>query len=159
MRRGPAELTEGAGALAAALKASAPRARRIGLVHGDYHFANLLFRDGDVAAVLDWEIAQLGPLEIDIACLAVSAIRRRFPADPNPGGQPAIKLEEVMVAAGPDYTDLEWHVASGCYKYAAIMAYNLDLHRRGRRVDPVYEQLTETIRSLIADGARLIEIS
>jgi aminoglycoside phosphotransferase (APT) family kinase protein len=156
MRRGPAELTEGAGALAAALRASAPPAGRIGLVHGDYHFANLLFRNGEVAAVLDWEIAQLGPPEIDIACLAVSAIRRRFPADPNPGGQPAIKLDEVMSAAGPDYTNLEWHVASGCYKYAAIMAYNLDLHRRGRRVDPVYEQLTETIRSLIAQGAHLI---
>jgi len=158
MRRGPAELTDGAGVLAAALRASAPPARRAGLVHGDYHFANLLFRNGDVAAVLDWEIAQLGPPEIDIACLAVSAIRRRFPADPNPGGQPAIKLDEVIRVAGPDYTDLEWHVASGCYKYAAIMAYNLDLHRRGRRVDPVYEQLTETIRSLIAEGARLIDL-
>jgi aminoglycoside phosphotransferase (APT) family kinase protein len=159
MRRGPPELTVGADDLADRLRTAAPPPRRVGLVHGDYQFGNLLFRGGRVAAVLDWEIAELGRPDADLGCLAVAAIRRRFPRDPNPSGGVAFEVEDVFRAAGPGHPDLEWFVAAGCYKYAAILAYNLDLHRRGRRVDPVYERLTDTVSGLIAEGRRLVEAS
>ncbi len=41
-----------------------PPAQKISVVHGDYRTGNFLFREGAIAAVLDWEMAHLGdPLE------------------------------------------------------------------------------------------------
>jgi aminoglycoside phosphotransferase (APT) family kinase protein len=46
------------------LRAHAPRAQVTTLVHGDFKAGNVLLRDDDVVAVLDWETAHLGdPLE------------------------------------------------------------------------------------------------
>jgi aminoglycoside phosphotransferase (APT) family kinase protein len=155
IERGPADLTRGWQQLAAALRRRHPTAGAGGLAHGDYQFGNLLFHGGAVAAVVDWEIAELGPRQVDVACLCVSAIRGRFPGDQVPGGLP-ITLSEVLAAAGEPDPDLAWHVAAGCFKYAAILAYNLDLHLRGRRVDPLYERLRETIRGLIEAGRQIM---
>jgi hypothetical protein len=47
-------------------------------------------------------------------------------------------------------------LAATCHKYAAILGYNLGLHRRGKRIDPVYEGLTRTIPGLIDVGLELV---
>lgn len=39
------------------------------LVHGDAQFANLMYRDGRIAAALDWELSFLGHNESDLALL------------------------------------------------------------------------------------------
>jgi hypothetical protein len=44
-----------------------------------------------------------------------------------------------------------------CYKYASIFGYNLMLHRRGKRPDPMYEEMTGTIVGLIDRGRELLE--
>jgi aminoglycoside phosphotransferase (APT) family kinase protein len=49
------------------LKAHAPVAERISLVHGDYRFGNFLFEDERITALLDWEMAHLGDPAEDIA--------------------------------------------------------------------------------------------
>lgn len=46
------------------LRASAPHAARVSLVHGDLRVGNFLAHEGRVTALLDWEMAHLGdPLE------------------------------------------------------------------------------------------------
>ncbi len=57
-------------ALAAAfgwLRAHTPRAARLSVVHGDFRFGNLVYRDGAVRALLDWEMAHLGDPCEDLA--------------------------------------------------------------------------------------------
>jgi len=137
MERAPEELTGRAHLLGGRLAETRPSPQAPTLVHGDYHYGNMLFRGGEVVGVLDWEIAELGPPEVDVACLAVTALRRSMPGL-NPGGEVAVTFVDVIRAAGPGYRELPWFIAAGCYKYAAILAYNLDLHLRGKRVDPVY---------------------
>jgi aminoglycoside phosphotransferase (APT) family kinase protein len=150
MARGPAELVSRGPELATRLRQLAPARGEAVLSHGDYTLGNLLFAAGSVVAVLDWEIAELGPPEVDLACLCVSALRRRFPGV-NRGGEVDVTVDQVLAAAS-GYRSMDWFLAAGCYKYAAILAYNLDLHLRGRRVDPIYEGLRETIKSLIDSG-------
>ncbi|MEM9042387.1 MAG: phosphotransferase [Actinomycetota bacterium] len=41
------------------------------VLHGDYWPGNVLFRDGEIAAVLDWEDAALGDPLVDLACARV----------------------------------------------------------------------------------------
>jgi aminoglycoside phosphotransferase (APT) family kinase protein len=46
------------------LRANAPAARRLSMVHGDYRLGNFLERDGRISAILDWELVHLGdPVE------------------------------------------------------------------------------------------------
>ena len=53
--------------------------------------------------------------------------------------------------------EMRWYLAMTRYKYAAIFGYNLMLHRKGRRPDPMYEGLTTTISSMIDEGIALLD--
>jgi aminoglycoside phosphotransferase (APT) family kinase protein len=67
MERAPLELTERAPVLGSLLAAQVPEQREPCLVHGDYHYGNMLFRGSEVVALLDWEIAELGQPLLDLA--------------------------------------------------------------------------------------------
>ncbi|WP_063732856.1 phosphotransferase family protein [Streptomyces sp. RTd22] len=151
--RAPAELVSRAPALEAKLLGTRPATGPVRLVHGDYHPGNLVFREGRVAAVLDWEIAHLGVTASDKAGLCLLAIRKRF-GERYSGEAAAIPLEDMVAMA--DEPHFEYVLAATCHKYAAILGYNLGLHRRGRRIDPVYEGLTRTIPGLIDVGLELM---
>ena len=140
MDRAPSELTTRAPGLAQLLVERQPRPGPPVLVHGDYHFGNMLFDGARVAAVVDWEIAQLGQPLLDLCCISLShaspdAVRELYGADPG---------------------DYRWYRALTYYKYAAIFGYNLMLHRRGKRPDPSYEQRTETIVGFIDQGVQVL---
>lgn len=151
--RAPAELVSRAPALESKLLTARPAVAQARLVHGDYHPGNLVFRDGAVVAVLDWEIAHLGVTPSDKAGLCMLAIRKRF-GETYSGESSAIPLDDMLVMA--DEPDFEYVLAATCHKYAAILGYNLGLHRRGKRIDAVYEGLTRTIPGLIDVGLELL---
>jgi aminoglycoside phosphotransferase (APT) family kinase protein len=127
------------------------------LVHGDFHYGNVLYRDGDVAAIIDWEIASLGDARLDLGCLGVASLRRKYAPEANTTGSVEVGFDELMTIYGEPGVDLEWFLAEACLKYAAILGYNLNLHRSGRRPDPVYEEQLGTMRGLVDDGLDALE--
>ena len=158
MDRAPEELTGEAPAAADLLKARKPAERAPVLVHADFHYGNMLFRNGGVVALLDWEIAQLGQPLLDLACLAVVAHASRTGEDRVPGGGAVSVPDDVlldMYEADPE--EFRWYLAFTYYKYASIFGYNLMLHRRGKRPDPVYEERTTTIVDFIAEAHKLLD--
>lgn len=158
MDRAPEELTGEAPAAANLLKAHKPTERAPVLVHADFHYGNMLFRNGGVVALLDWEIAQLGQPLLDLACLAVVAHASRTGEDRVPGGGAVSVPDDVlldMYEAEPE--EFRWYLAFTYYKYASIFGYNLMLHRRGKRPDPVYEERTTTIVDFIAEAHKLLD--
>ena len=157
MQRAPEELTRRAGELGGLLAKDVPPEREPTLVHGDYHYGNMLFHGADVVAVLDWEIAQIGQPLLDLGCLCVLSHRRRFKDAPNPGGSVDVPVGDLFEMYGVDAEEMRWYVAMSLYKYAAVFGYNLMLHRRGKRPDPMYEQLTGTITGIIDEGIALLE--
>jgi aminoglycoside phosphotransferase (APT) family kinase protein len=157
MDRAPAELTGGAPRVARVLGARMPPLQPPVMVHADYHYGNMLFRDGQVVALLDWEIAQLGQPLLDLACLVVVAQAGKTGAEHVPGGGMVSVPDEFLLGrygAAPE--PFRWYLAFTYYKYAAIFGYNLMLHRRGKRPDPVYEERTGTIVDFIAEAGRLL---
>jgi aminoglycoside phosphotransferase (APT) family kinase protein len=160
MQRAPEELTGAAPGLGARLAEKQPRDPEPCLVHGDFHYGNMLFEvvDGkpNVVAVLDWEIAEIGPPLLDLGCLCIVAQRNQVPDAPNPGGGIELDVEEVIDLYGADPEEARWYLALSCYKYASIFGYNLMLHRRGKRPDPMYEKLTGVITALIDSGSELL---
>ena len=162
MQRAPEELTLKAPALGSALASRKPVDPAPALVHGDYHYGNLLFRRGadgrpEVAAVLDWEIAEVGAPLLDLGCLCVVAQRNNADPDaPNPGSGIDVEINDVIALYGADPVESRWYLALSCYKYASIFGYNLMLHRRGKRPDPMYEGLTGVIMALVDSGLELL---
>ncbi len=159
MERAPEELTTRAGDLGGLLAAGTPAEREATLVHGDYHYGNMLFRGFEVVAVLDWEIAQIGQPLLDLGCLCIVSHRRRYEGAPNPGGSIDVAIEDLYRLYGADADEMRWYLALSLYKYASIFGYNLMLHRRGKRPDPMYEGLTDTIVGMIEEGIALVETS
>jgi aminoglycoside phosphotransferase (APT) family kinase protein len=156
MQRAPEELTTRAGELGGLLAAEVPDERTPTLVHGDYHYGNMLFRGPKVVAVLDWEIAQIGQPLLDLGCLAIMSHRSQFKEAESPGGSVALPDQDLFALYGVGSKEMNWYVAMSLYKYAAILGYNLMLHRRGKRPDPFYETLTTTITGMIDEGVSLL---
>jgi aminoglycoside phosphotransferase (APT) family kinase protein len=157
MQRAPEELTSRAGTLGGLLARHVPPERSPTLVHGDYHYGNMLFRGSQVVAVLDWEIAEIGQPLMDLGCLCIVSVRRQYQGAPNPGGAIDVSVEDLYRLYGADATEMRWYLALSLYKYASIFGYNLMLHRRGKRPDPMYERLTDTITGMIDEGIAVFE--
>ncbi|GAA7766829.1 aminoglycoside phosphotransferase [Cupriavidus sp. SHE] len=64
----------GVEAVAQWLEANRPTPSRTGILHGDFHLANVMFRnDGaEVAAVIDWELATVGDPLLDLGWLVAT---------------------------------------------------------------------------------------
>jgi len=158
MERAAPDLTRRAPELGGLLAGTVPAERVPTLVHGDYHMGNQLFNGPQVAAVLDWEIAQIGQPLLDLGCLCIVSHRRRYEGAPNPGGSIDVAVEDLYRLYGADANEMRWYLALSLYKYAAILGYNLMLHRKGRRPDPMYESeaMARTIGGMIDDGIEML---
>lgn len=158
MERAPAELTSQAPKVAKRLYETRPAEHDPVLVHADYHYGNMLFQGGRVVAVLDWEIAQIGQPLLDLACLCVVARASTHGTGAIPGGGAVSVPEDQLIRLyGADPAEFRWYLALTYYKYASIFGYNLMLHRRGKRPDPIYETRTGTIMEFVAEAGHLLE--
>lgn len=156
MQRAPPDLTQAGPQLEALLAADPPGAQPAVLVHGDFHYGNMLFTEGQVVGLVDWEIAELGQPLLDPSCLCVAAeVGASEPEMPALGrwDVPAGLVAETFEL---DWADFAWWRALTHYKYAAIFGYNLMLHRRGKRPDPTYEERTESIKEFLDRGVELL---
>ncbi|TME85109.1 MAG: phosphotransferase family protein [Chloroflexi bacterium] len=156
MERAPAELTGDASELARRLASAVPQETRPVVVHGDYHFGNMLFAGGRVSAVLDWEIAELGHPLLDLCCLCVVFQGGSDGEARGWGASRDLEPDALRDLFGADAAEFRWTLGLTYYKYAAILGYNLMLHRRGKRRDPSYEGRTGTIVGFIQRGLRLL---
>ncbi len=115
--------------LADRLEAAMPAEHEQVLVHGDYRLDNLLVRDdGEVAAVLDWELCSVGHPLADVG-LAVAYWEEAEDRDGLFGsavtgmpGFPSVAevTDAYAEAAGRDVTDTPWFVAFAYWKIAII---------------------------------------
>lgn len=158
LERSPKELVGRTPEVRALLHRTAPPEQAPVMVHGDYHYGNMLFGGGRLVAVLDWEIAELGQPLLDLACMVVVGQAHRGPAPGVPGaGSLEVEEADLLRWYGVDQAAFQWPLALTFYKYAAIFGYNLMLHRRGKRPDPTYESRDETIVAFLDEAARLLK--
>jgi aminoglycoside phosphotransferase (APT) family kinase protein len=98
-----------------------------GLIHGDFHFGNVLFRrDGpEIAAMVDWELTTLGDPLVDLGGLL-----SHWPpdgADTGPvkpwSGFPsrAELVDHYAQITGADVSRADWYEVLACYKIGCIL--------------------------------------
>lgn len=128
----------------------------LGIFHGDFQWSNLFYApDGQLLAVIDWELTGIGATLNDVGWLATFNDPRAWPGRPLGGGLMPGAEELVAMyerAWGEPLPDLRWYRALAAYKFAIITGFNLSLHRRGRRPDPTWE-LTKLSMSTLIDRA------
>jgi len=111
------------------LESNLPTNFKPGLIHGDYHLGNVMFRnDGpDVAAVVDWELATVGDPLVDLGLIIAM-----WP-DPHNGpslvsvepweGFPTVAqlVERYRDVSSRDLSMIEWYGALACFKTGIIL--------------------------------------
>lgn len=146
------------------LLATAPDRFAIGCVHGDLHFGNMIFGPDDVRALVDWEIAFLGPTLLDLGMLA-------FYADPEAAlpdhryraERWVIQSDEIIDTyraargGGVADSDITWHRAFAGYRFGAITLFNEMLHRRGKKHDPMWADVIRSVPVMMERSLALLD--
>jgi aminoglycoside phosphotransferase (APT) family kinase protein len=112
------------------LRAHRPRAYRPGILHGDYQFANVMFRHGAparLAAIVDWEMATIGDPLLDLAWVVMNW---PDPDEDRTGagyvdytGMPARRelLERYATRSGLPVDEIDYYVVLGRFKLAIVL--------------------------------------
>lgn len=110
------------------LVAHQPQARLATLVHGDAQPANLMFRDGEVVAGIDWELAYLGHGEADLALL-VFLTDAQLVIDTHVDGTPSEQeyIDRYEAVAGAPVEHWEFFRCVALFKVAAMVAAMADV--------------------------------
>jgi aminoglycoside phosphotransferase (APT) family kinase protein len=142
------------------LLATAPADPVVGIFHGDYQTTNLLFDGGQLVAVLDWEISGIGAQLLDLGWL----LMMNDPASWSDGDALvavapfADLVERYAGAIGRTVTmdDVAWYRALAGYRFGVISAFNVMLHRTGKRIDPEWDRIAPSVPLLFGRASELL---
>ncbi len=131
----------------------------LGLFHGDFQPGNVLFEDGRLVAVIDWELAGIGDQRLDLGWLLMMADGRSWSDNWQPVS--ALAPEDLVgayeAARGQTAGDLRWHRALAGYRMGAISCLNVRLHRKGQRRDGIWEFFADSVPRLFGRGLELMD--
>jgi aminoglycoside phosphotransferase (APT) family kinase protein len=114
------------------LRARRPADARAGLSWGDARMGNMLFRDWQCAAVLDWEMVSLAGPHVDLAwwLLLDEALSTDIGLDRLPGlGTRADTIALWEESSGLRAGDLEWYEAFAGFRLGIILLRGANIRR------------------------------
>ena len=112
------------------LEANRPQNCQGGIIHGDFHFGNVLFRrdSGELAAVVDWELCTLGDPLLDLGWLVATWPEGETPhatdvaITPWDGfASPDELVAHYAAQTGRDLAHFDWFAVLACYKLGIIL--------------------------------------
>ncbi|MGE4428315.1 MAG: phosphotransferase family protein [Solirubrobacteraceae bacterium] len=114
---------------AAWLEEHRPAAFVPGIVHGDYHLANLMFApDGPrVAAIVDWEMCTVGDPLLDLGWLLATWPDERSAAVAGAIGttgglpEPAELIDRYAQRSTRDLGAIDWYTVLACFKLGIVL--------------------------------------
>ncbi|MET0240724.1 MAG: phosphotransferase family protein [Sphingobium sp.] len=107
-----------------------PENQRIGIVHGDYQFPNVMFslKAPVISGVLDWELASLGDPLLDLGWVLSSWWEEGDPEGKEPMVRPwdgflsrAELIDLYGALSGRDMACIPWYSTLACYKLACLL--------------------------------------
>lgn len=127
---GPAEIP-GVDRVANWLNANCPADFQPGIIHGDYHLANVMYRhDGpELAAIVDWELTTIGDPLVDLGWLMATwpetdadGAADSISVTPWTGFPTAAELvEHYRPRTTRDLSAIDWYGVLACYKLGIIL--------------------------------------
>lgn len=121
----------GLGAVARWLDDNRPAAYTPGILHGDYHFANVMFAYDSprLAAIVDWEMCTIGDPLLDLGWLIATWPDREQPGAAVGSGLAAAgglpSTDEVVARyaerSARDLSAIGWYAVLACFKLGIIL--------------------------------------
>lgn len=143
------------------LRSSVPTGARIGCVHGDFQWANLLFDEEKPVALIDWEISSIGPTLLDLGWISFFADSKSF-VDEDPVRGSIMNPDELFDAYAAAATfpvsaeEVRWFRAFAGYRFGVITCFNVMLHRRGKRDDPHWLDIAKSAPTMFEHGLEVL---
>ena len=142
------------------LRSSIPTDARLGCVHGDFQWSNILFNHQRPIALIDWEISSIGPTLLDLGWVAFFCDPDSWhPSTERVRPLSADEIVETYAASAPfpvSTVDVRWFRAFAGYRFGVITCFNLMLHRRGKRDDPHWEEVALSAPRMFERGLELL---
>ncbi|MCU1378002.1 MAG: hypothetical protein JWN29_985, partial [Acidimicrobiales bacterium] len=145
------------------LRSHKPRSYEPGLLHGDYQFANVMFRHGAparLAAIVDWEMATVGDPLLDLGWVAMG-----WPDadDPEPNGyvdyrgmpKLAELLDHYSNVSGRDVSELDYYVILARFKMATVLEVGYARVMQGKADNPKMEAFGAVVLDMASRAAEL----
>ena len=146
------------------LESHRPKSWTPGIMHGDYHAANVMFsRTGpDVVAIVDWEMCTIGDPLLDLGWLLATW---RQPDGSSVfshalGGQDGLAstddlFQRYAANTSRDLSDITWYTVLACFKLGIVIEGTWSRYLAGQANREAGERLHESATELIALGARV----
>jgi aminoglycoside phosphotransferase (APT) family kinase protein len=155
----PAWITLGEG-VRDRLLATVPTIGHVGVFHGDFQTNNVLFHEGRLVAVLDWEISGIGDQLLDLGWLLMMNDAASWATGAELPVLPPFEslVERYAAATGRDVTmaDVDWFRALSGYRFGVISCFNVMLHRTGKRPDPEWDLIAPSVEYLFGRAGELL---
>ena len=148
------------------LRRHRPEVYEPGILHGDYQFANVMFRHGapaKLAAIVDWEMSTIGDPLLDLGWALIS-----YPADDRPSsdgmsyvdytGMPPRDdlLAHYEKVSGRSTDDLIYYLILARFKLGIVLEQSVARFARGEADDRV-AAFGDTVLGLIRGAAEMAE--
>jgi aminoglycoside phosphotransferase (APT) family kinase protein len=155
---------EGMDYLAGYLRQNMPQTAHIGILHGDYSFANSLYAHGTpptLAAMIDWELCTIGDTLLDLGSVLYH-FKSRKDKTPPVGIFDASRFpyREDLADHYGDYTGrsvehLDYYVILAIFKLAAIMEGHLARALAGKSDRSAAERYREFVDRITAKAVEI----
>jgi aminoglycoside phosphotransferase (APT) family kinase protein len=110
------------------LASNIPAETAPGIIHGDCHMANTMYstKDGELAALIDWEMSTIGDPLLDLGwAMATADDGDGFSTATLQPSDGFMSIAEMVVHYGKhssrDLSDLQWYAVLACYKLGVIL--------------------------------------
>jgi aminoglycoside phosphotransferase (APT) family kinase protein len=151
---------------AAWLRAHRPLDYVPGIMHGDYQFANVMFRHGapaSLAAIVDWEMGTVGDPKLDLGWVMQSWPEDTGGGDGTVGGYVDMTgmpsrgevLAHYAAVSGRQVDDIDYYCVLARWKLAVVLERS---YQRADR-DPKFESFGPIVADLMRSAAELAESS
>jgi len=137
---------------------------RMGLIHGDFHFANVLIAptEGRVAAIVDWELTTIGDPLLDLGHVLSSWPRPGRESFIPVGDASGIPSPEDLIArydaqVDRDLSHLTWYRVLACYRLGIILEGSHARAFSGLTPIEIGDRLHDHTLQLFAQAAELID--
>lgn len=146
------------------LDANRPESSRPGIIHGDYHTANVMYRNEgpQLAAIVDWELTTIGDPLVDLG-LIVAFRTPDDEANAGPGADlvqafPSVDelVDRYARRSGRDVSAAAWYGVLACYKTGILLEGTHVRAIAGKAPKATGDLLHAITLSLFRKAARLI---
>jgi aminoglycoside phosphotransferase (APT) family kinase protein len=142
VKREPSERTPVFDEALAWLEAHRPASERSALCWGDAKIGNVLYDRGDVAALIDWEMARIGDPEMDLPSLHLSDLRAQDSAggvlDGTPNADELVAMYEA--ASGRRFRNFHYQLVFATFWRGSVaLAFMRQMEDAGRTIAADYK--------------------